>query len=123
MSALRKLLDDLERIGDDHEELFDSEVRDAMGLAIFTAVIRPEPGAEFPTDYGMESAKANASVARAIAAYCDSVRHEFQGLSFKERLAAFQDPEVVTEEGNEFDDFFGWANPDDFDDEGNVIAR
>jgi hypothetical protein len=46
------------------------------------------------------------------------------GLSgFHDRLAAFQNPSVVSEEGSFLDDFFGYAAPEAFDASGNVIGQ
>jgi hypothetical protein len=40
--------------------------------------------------------------------------------SFHKRLAAFQNLAVRTKQKNDYDDFFGWMNPDAFDEAGNV---
>jgi hypothetical protein len=45
------------------------------------------------------------------------------GLSrFHDRLAAFQNPNVVSEEGSFLDDFLGYAAPEAFDASGDVIG-
>ncbi len=43
--------------------------------------------------------------------------------SFHKRLAAFQNLAVRTMQKNDYDDFFGWMNPDSFDVAGNVKSR
>jgi hypothetical protein len=123
---LFKLLLRIEEIGNIHEELFDSDVRQAMGDAVFYGFIRPLAGYQLPDDFGMFSASANQQVRTAISEYVDSAnrRADELGLStFHQRLAAFQNRSVRTpsERWNDFDEFFGYTNPDSYDENGTVI--
>jgi hypothetical protein len=121
---LRKLLERLEEIGDEHSELFDSDVRDAMGDALVDGLARLKPGFTLPVTFGMFSADADEKVRAAIQTFLDVARRLAveEGLAtFHQRLAAIQNPAVVTDGGNDFDEFFGTSNPDFFDKDGKVI--
>ena len=120
-NALRKLLNEVEAIGDDHEELFDTDVREAMGEALFLAILRRDEGYVLPNEYGMFSDEGNRRVAAALGSFvvAGMVECEASKLStFHQRLQAFQDSAVVTEGGNDFEEFFGWTDPDVYDEAG-----
>ncbi len=111
--ALRDLMEALEAIGQEHEELYDTEVREQMGEAVHRAFLEPEQGYSIPTEFGMFDAESNAAVGQAIAAYVAraSARVAEIGLvTPKGRLDAFQDGDVCTRGEQQYpDDFFGWA--------------
>lgn len=44
-AILRRLLDRLDAIAEQHEEVGDSDVREAMSAAVFHGFLRPAPGA------------------------------------------------------------------------------
>ena len=120
---LLELLIRLEAIGDRDESLFDTVVRERMGDAVFFGFIKPRLGFVLPDDYGMPE-EANRAIKAALGAYIEAARAlaPAAGLdTFHKRLAAFQNAEVRTaEHKNDFDDFFGWSNPQLFDEAGNV---
>jgi hypothetical protein len=81
-----------------------------MGSVVFQSYFRPEPGYELPDDYGMSSEEANKEVKDALAAYVTAARlqaPEEGRVTFQQRLAAFQNSGVVTENGGTYDEFFG----------------
>jgi hypothetical protein len=122
---LLELLMRLEAIGARDESLFDTVVREKMGDPIFYGFIKPEPGYVLPDDYGMPD-EANRLIKAALGAYIEGARPFATTLgieSFHERLAAFQNLDVRTEQKNDYDDFFGWMNPDLFDQAGNLRPR
>jgi hypothetical protein len=123
---LLELLIRLEAIGDRDESLFDTVVRERMGDAVFFGFIKPRPGFVLPDDYGMPEA-ANRAIKAALGAYIEAAGAlaPAAGLdTFHKRLAAFQNAAVRTaEQKNYFDDFFGWSNPQLFDEAGNVRPR
>jgi hypothetical protein len=124
-AALLELLEELEDIGNEDEQIFDSEVREVIGDAIFLALVKAEPGYALPTSFGM-GPDLDARVYAAVQSFVSKATVEANqaGLrTFKARLLAFQDSSVITDEGNDFEDFFGAADPDDFDDAGNVKQR
>lgn len=68
----------------------------------------------------------NRLIKAALKAYIEGARSNAQALgldSFHERLAAFQNLAVRTEQKNDYDDFFGWMNPNLLDEAGNVRPR
>jgi hypothetical protein len=122
-AELKTLLNELEDVGRAHEELYDSEVRERMGEVIFLGFLKPEEGYQPPTDFGLYSDEANERVRKALLAYIEVARAAATVLgltSFHARLAGFQTNDVRSDEGQYFDDFFGWMNPASFDSEGNL---
>ena len=122
---LLELLETLEVIGRSHEEIYDSDCRDAMGDAVFALFIKPSPGYELPEDFGLDSDDANQQVRTALRRYVESASKlaAKSGVAdFPARLAAFQNRDVRTSrEQNQFNDFLGWSNPACFDSSGQVV--
>ena len=121
---LRMLLNRLEAIGKDHEELFDSDVRQEMSNAIMEGFVRAMPGFVLPREFGLFTPEANAAVRTALAEYIVAADKEatMQGMTvFHDRLAAMQNADIHSEEGNDYDEFVGHSPPDVFDTAGNVI--
>lgn len=110
-TALKDLLEKLERIGVSHEELYDSEVREGMSAAILRGFVDAEAGYDPPASYGMFAPEANVAVQSALREYIAAARAATVGLDAPARLAAFQDEAVATNgQGQYFDDFFGWVD-------------
>src|SRR5689334_17378121 len=113
---LLELLARLEAAGERVESLFDTVVREKMGDPIFCGFIKPEPGCALPDEYGMPEEE-NRRIKSALGSYIDgatALARELGLESFHQRLAAFQNLAVRTEQKNDYD-FFGWMNPDLFD--------
>jgi hypothetical protein len=122
---LLELLIRLEAVGERDESLYDTVVREKMGDPIFYGFIKPEPGYVLPDDYAMPDEE-NRLIKVALKAYIEGARALATALglnSFHKRLASFQNLAVRTEQKNDYDDFFGWMNPDLFDEAGNVRSR
>jgi hypothetical protein len=117
---LLQLLTELMSIGNDHEELFDSDVRDAMSDVIFRSYLKPDPSYVIPAKFGMFSSDADGRIYQTLSIFLDRACPTAPS-SFQERLAVFQDSTVTVQDGLGFDDFFGWYNPEDFDSLGNSI--
>jgi hypothetical protein len=123
---LRRLLDRLDAIAEQHEEVGDTDVREAMSDAVFDGFLRRVAGFELPERFAMFSKEGDRLVRQALAEFLPAAnRHAGEaGLaSFHERLTAFQDSAVQSAAGSYYDDYFGWANPKDYDAEGTVVAR
>lgn len=122
---LSALLDALDVVGQSHEEIYDTVCREKMGEAIVHLFIKPDADYVVPHEFGLHEATANLAVKNALVAYATAAKTAAADLgvnSFRERLAAFQNGDVESRiEGNDFDDFFGWMNPTDFDESGNVL--
>jgi len=122
-AILRRLLDRLDAVAERHDEVGDTEVREAMSAAVLDGFLRPVPGFVLPDRYAMFSDDGDRSVRQALAEFLPAAgRHAAEaGLaSFHERLSAFQDGDVRSAAGSFFDDYFGWANPKDYDADGAV---
>ena len=123
---LRRLLNELDKIGADHEELYDSECRERMSIAIMDGFLHKESGVALTEDFGLRNAEANQAVMTALAAYIADANEKSAKLGisgFHERLAAFQNEDVKSDgEGSFYDDFFGYWRPETFDSSGNVIV-
>ena len=107
--ALKSLLQRLEAIEEEHDGLGDTNVRDHMGDHVFRGLLRPEPGYQPTGEYGLDP-EANRKVAAALAAFCKAAEAEARRLgltTFEQRVAALQNPQVVTSGGSDFNDFFG----------------
>ena len=100
--ALVALLDALEAIGKQHEEVYDTDVRERMADAI-------ERG-EVPASLGMFSDEGNRAVAAALHAYLSVARSHASalGLDADGRRAAVWNEEVTSSSGAPVDDFLGW---------------
>ncbi len=80
-----------------------------MGDHVLRGLLRPEPGYQPTGEYGLDP-EANRKVAAALAAFCKAAEAEARRLgltTFEQRVAAFQNPQVVTSGGSDFNDFFG----------------
>src|SRR3712207_1186594 len=86
--AMLDLLGRLEKVGERHEEREDSDVAEAMTMAIHDGFLRPAPRCEVPEKFGMASATGNRQVRAALVWYVDAVRPiaDGLGLTFHERL-------------------------------------
>jgi hypothetical protein len=100
-----------------------------MSLAVFFGFIKPKPGYILPDEYGM-SEDDNREIKASLAAYIEGARLLAPKLgidTFHKRLAAFQNDEVKTQGGgqgwNDYEEFVGWSDPKQFDEDGNVIRR
>ena len=123
---LRELLDNLDLVGETHTEIYDSDCRELMGEAIFHMFLHPDLNYTIPDNFGLYDDRANERVKSAIVQYVSSATELAiqTGIdSFHTRLAAFQNGDVVSRSGkNYYDDFFGWTNPQHFDEDGNIIS-
>lgn len=123
---LAALLNQLAAIGEEHRELYDSAVRQAMSNAVHHGFLKPRPDYMLADKFGMRTAEGNRRVRDALAGYIAGAASaaEATGLgTFHQRLAAFQDGSVRTARKRDYDSFFGWANPAHFDEAGNVIRQ
>src|SRR5262245_46386651 len=110
--ALKQLIDDLDAIFEEHEELGDTDVREQMAMAIHHALIAPEPDYALPKAFGMFSEEANSRVREALDAFLEDpeIVAAKESLSTPQaRLDAFQDIAVESDEGNTYDEYFGYT--------------
>ena len=116
---LRRLLDRLDAIAaEQHGEVGDTAVREAMSGAVFDGFLRPISAFALPDRYAMFSEEGDLLVKRALAEFLPAANHSAAdaGLStFHERLSVLQDDDVRSAGGSYLDDYLGWANPEDYD--------
>lgn len=112
-AALQELLDQLEVLGTDHGELYDTDVRQQMFEAVLNSFLKPQPGYVLPETFGMFDPAADAAVRAALLAYATRASARAGQLKLmdpNDRLAAFQDSDVQTKQDEQqHDEFFGWA--------------
>ena len=110
--ALKQLLNALDAVFEEHEEVGDTMVREEMHDAVHKAFIVPEPGYMLPTKFGMFSTEGDTLVRAALEKFFAHPEVTAAAKSLKtpeERLAAFQDTDVKSNEGNTYDEYFGDA--------------
>lgn len=108
-SILKSLLDSLADVYASNPEILDTDVREAMADAVWKIYLMPQMGYRLPKRFHLESADANRAVNKAIADFAKGAKKiagETPGLSFQERLSAFQNTDVVAENGYGYDDLF-----------------
>ena len=121
---LRIFLERLEFIGESNEELFDTDVRQTMSNVIVDGFVRAEDNHVFPDEYGMFSAQANSDVKFALEQYvlaANETAKDLNIIEFHDRLAAVQNEQVRTKQGNDYEEFLGHSPPEYFDKTGRVI--
>ena len=107
--SLKVLLNALDKIDEDAPEIMDTEVRERIRVAVENALLRPVAGYELPDEFGMFSPEAEKQVRAALVKFIEAARVESAGLvTFAERLRAFQDGEVESRNGNDYDEYFGY---------------
>jgi hypothetical protein len=85
--------------------------------------VRETPNYVVRQDLGMADAESDAAVHALIVEFIDGANaHAAENhiVRFHDRLAAFQDSEVQTPFGNDYDEFFGHSPPEYFDDDGAI---
>jgi len=120
---LLHLLEELEQVAKNNEELFDSEARERMGIAVMDGFVRGKGAVAVPNDLGILSDDANRSVYAILVQFIDNANAsaEASGMTaFFDRLDALQNPKVVTSARNDYDEFFGHTPPEFYDKDGNV---
>ncbi len=131
MATLEALLFDLlrrlERLGIDHEELYDSEAREQIGGIVMDGFVRRRQGFEMPERLGMVSDDADLELRQALAEYIEGsnkLADEIGLTSFHDRLAAFQNASVRTNPAIDvgYEELFGHTPPEWYDEAGNVLS-
>lgn len=119
---LHTLLEQLSAIGEDHEEVYDTDVRERMRQAIFDGFLQSTPHFSTPRGFGMFTEEGNRRVRDAIDTYISAARSYASDhqLNFPARLAAFQDSSVVGPNQVEYSEFFGHVSPEEYDSRENL---
>jgi hypothetical protein len=116
MNKLQKLTlelyNTLEEIGEEHEELFDTDVREAMHASLDYYFVWDSFEENMPITYSMFSKEGDAKVAEAIQNYCRKATETAQKMGIKpgqDREDVLQDGSLETNQGQYYDDFIGFA--------------
>jgi hypothetical protein len=122
---LLELLIRLEAIAREHEEMYDSETRDAMREAVHNGFLDMVPKYILPTGFGLESEEGNQLVRDALGRYIHAATAKTQelGLTFKQRFNAFQSTNVITPNSTTADEFFGYTSPEMFSETGEWLGE
>ncbi len=109
---LIKFLDALEAIGGDHEELYDTDVRERVGEVIERLLVTPSGSIDVPRDLGMFSEEGNRLVAGALERYLAEAVPRADELQLDEaaRRVAVWDGDAVSRTGSTVDEFLGWID-------------
>lgn len=122
---LLALLESLEAIAIEHEEIYDTDCREAMREVVHNLFLNPAPTYRWGSDFGLSGEQANLAVREALSQYIEGANRQASqlGLDFQARLAAFQDLSVSTpKHRNNYDDFFGHVPSEKFDNAGTYIG-
>lgn len=109
-SSMAALLEDLESLGQEHEELYDTDVREQLWACVEAGLIKQLPGFRAPAEFGMFTPEANAKLARIMEENLERLRTVFDAFKLNteaKRLASFQNPNLHTESGKTVNEFFG----------------
>jgi len=109
-SSMASLLEDLESLAEEHEELFDTDVRERMWAIVDAVLIRQTSEVAVPDEIGMFTPEANEKVQSALLFNLQRLRETFAIFELdteRKRLDSFFNPRLRTERGRRVDDFFG----------------
>ncbi len=109
---LVRFLDALEAIGAEHDEVYDTAVRERMGDVIEERLITSSREGEISEDFRMFSPEGNRLVRDAVASYLAEARPIADALSLDEaaRRASVWDAEAASSNGTPVDEFLGWKD-------------
>jgi Ca2+-binding EF-hand superfamily protein len=111
-NELTRLLTQLERIAEVHDELGDTAVREELATAVYSGFIAPMKDFQLPKSFEMFDNDGDSAVRKALAKFLKDACAiaDKQGWTEKQRQDAFQDPNVTSEGGLTYDEFFGHAD-------------
>jgi len=105
------LLEDLELLGEEHEELYDTEVRENLWLIADDYLLKQRRRRlHLPEDLGMFSEEANKALKAVLEDDLPKLREIFKIFELNteaKRRASFLNPKLHTEKGRYVDEFFG----------------
>jgi len=109
-NELKELLNNLDIVGEKHEEVGDTDVREQMSEVIQNQFIEPQEGYEQPESYGMFSEQGNKQVHIAISKFISTIVPKINSTGLTnaaERLNSFEDEDIESDDGMYYDDYFG----------------
>ena len=109
-SSIAALLEDLEAISKEHEEIFDTDVREQMWTFLESRFIQWNKETPVPSEFGMFTPEGNDKIRSAFGRnteHLDTIIDIFDLDTYEKRKQSFTNPVLTTEAGNHLDDFFG----------------
>lgn len=109
-SALAGLLEDLEAVAEEHEEVFDTGVRERLWEYLDSRFIEHRTGIPLPAEFGMFTPLGNQAVCEAFSRNTknlDAIIQIFELNTVEKRRRTFTNPKLQSERGSRLDDFFG----------------
>ncbi|WP_422931910.1 hypothetical protein [Singulisphaera sp. PoT] len=125
-TLLLELLYRLESLGKVHGELYDSGAREQIGGLIMDGFVHNKPDYVMPHRLGMLSEDADLELRQSLTSYIEGANKLSAQIglsSFHERLAAFQNPAVRTNQdiAIDYEEIFGHTPPEWYDEAGNIL--
>ena len=108
--SVRRLFDRLETIGDVHEELYDTDVREQLAEILYFAFVWAHQLPVAPLSYGMFSEEGDKMVADAVVEFLSESlpAAAAEGVDVGQpRHAAIQDASILTKRQQHYDNFIG----------------
>jgi hypothetical protein len=109
---LVRLLDALEAIAADHEEVYDTDVREQIAAFIERRLIANANEVNVPDSFGMFSTEGNQRVRAALTSYLAEAVPCADALNLDKgaRRVAVWDRDAVSRNGTPVDEFLGWVD-------------
>ena len=112
----------LEVVAAGNEEIFDTVCREKMGQAVMDGFVRGRGPDVVPRDLGLATGDANGLVHTSLVQFIVDANAvaDVKQMLFCDRLNELQNDEVTTDEGNDYEEFFGHTPAQFYDANGNV---
>ena len=109
-STMATFLEDLEKVGDNYPELYDTDVRERLFVLIDDTVLKRRKAVNVPEYLGMSSEEANAELRKVLEENITRINEVFDIFelnSEEKRKISFWNLDLHTENGSRVDEFFG----------------
>ena len=109
-STMATFLEDLEKVGDNYPELYDTDVRERLFVLIDDTVLKRRKAVNVPEYLGMSSEEANAELRKVLEENITRINEIFDIFelnSEEKRKISFWNLDLHTENGSRVDEFFG----------------
>ena len=109
-TSISALLEDLEAVAKEHEEIFDTDVREQLWSFLEIRFIQLKKETPIPAKFGMFSPEGNARIAEVFtrnSGNLDTIIDVFSLDTYEKRLQSFTNPRLTSSAGSHLDDFFG----------------
>lgn len=106
-TIVEALLNDLDKMAEQHPEFFDTAVRDKVRASLRVSIASPAAHPALPERFGLFSAQGEELLRTILATGIRALRAELASTPPGERLELLTELEVCSHTGNDFDDYFG----------------